>query len=63
MTINLEGKIIFITGGSSGLGYEMAKTLLFHGATVIIGARTLEKLESVYKEFSKEKKIISIKFK
>ena len=56
MAINLEGKISFITGGSSGLGYEMAKTLLFHGSTVIIGARTLEKLESVYKEFSQEKK-------
>ena len=42
MKVNLQGKIIFITGGSSGLGYEMAKTLLKHGATVIIGARNLD---------------------
>jgi NAD(P)-dependent dehydrogenase (short-subunit alcohol dehydrogenase family) len=49
--INLTGKIIFITGGSSGLGYEMSKTLLSHGATVIIGSREGPKLDNVYNEF------------
>lgn len=54
MKTNLTGKIILISGGSSGLGYEMSKTLLSHGATVIIASRTLDKLSNVYKEFSQQ---------
>ncbi|MCB0030215.1 MAG: SDR family NAD(P)-dependent oxidoreductase, partial [Anaerolineales bacterium] len=34
-----EGKVILITGGNSGLGYESALALAQAGATVIISAR------------------------
>ena len=37
------GKIIFITGANTGLGYEAAKVLAGKGARVIIGCRSLAK--------------------
>ncbi len=43
---DLKGYKALITGGSSGLGYEMAKQLLAQGATVIITARGKERLEA-----------------
>ena len=43
MNIKLKGFNVFITGGSSGIGYEMAKELLSHEATVIIAARNSDK--------------------
>ncbi len=39
-----EGKNYFITGGGSGLGFEIAKSLINSGAFVIIGGRNEEKL-------------------
>ena len=39
MKERLDGYIALITGGSSGMGFEMAKQLLSQGATVIISAR------------------------
>ena len=46
----LEGKRILVTGGGSGLGKEMAKHFLSHGAEVIICGRR----DSVLKETEKE---------
>ena len=45
MNADLKGYTAFITGGSSGLGFEMSKALLEAGATVIIAARAGERLE------------------
>ena len=46
MTMQIEkGYTVLMTGGSSGLGFEMAKALLSHGATVIVAARAGERLE------------------
>lgn len=42
---SLEGKIIVITGGSSGIGLEAAKVLSSKGAEVIIAVRNMEKGE------------------
>ncbi len=44
----LNGFTVLITGGSSGLGYEMAQMLLKHGAKVIIAARNQERLDKAY---------------
>ena len=41
-----KGKVILITGGNSGLGYESALTLARAGATVIISARNEAKGQS-----------------
>ena len=42
---NISGYVALITGGSSGIGFEMAKQLLSQGATVIIAARSGKRLE------------------
>ncbi|MCH4010041.1 SDR family NAD(P)-dependent oxidoreductase [Companilactobacillus sp.] len=54
MSINLNGYNVLITGGSSGMGYEMTKTLLSHGATVVIAARNKEKLDKAYETLNSE---------
>ncbi|KAF4470090.1 WW domain-containing oxidoreductase [Fusarium albosuccineum] len=43
----LEGKVVFITGCSSGIGVETARALFLTGATLYLTARNLEKAESV----------------
>lgn len=45
MKPDLKGYTVFLTGGSSGLGFEMAKALLLSGATVIVAARAGERLD------------------
>jgi len=44
--LNLEGKRIFITGVSAGLGVETARSLAAHGADVVRAARDLKKAEA-----------------
>ncbi len=40
---NLQGKIIIVTGGNSGLGFETVKMLSKKGATVILASRSIER--------------------
>ena len=42
---DLRGLTVFLTGGSDGMGFQMARALLTHGAAVVIAARGGEKLE------------------
>jgi len=44
---NIEGKVIVITGASSGLGEAAARHLCAEGATVVLGARRVERLKSL----------------
>ncbi|MBR3275399.1 MAG: SDR family oxidoreductase [Eubacterium sp.] len=46
--MNSKGFTVFITGGSSGLGFEMAKALLGEGATVAIAARPGARLDNAF---------------
>lgn len=46
----MKNKVIIITGGSNGMGKEMAKRFATDGASVVIIGRTLEKLEVVKAE-------------
>jgi 3-oxoacyl-[acyl-carrier protein] reductase len=39
---NLTNKVAYITGGSKGIGYGIAKTLLDHGMNVAITSRTID---------------------
>ena len=49
MTTDLKGYVALITGGSSGMDFEMAKQLLSQGATVIITARAGKRLDDAEK--------------
>ncbi|WP_447637869.1 SDR family oxidoreductase [Flavobacterium microcysteis] len=50
----LEGKVIVVTGGGSGLGKAMTKYFLELGAKVAITSRDLEKLRTTAEELEKE---------
>src|SRR4051794_5179080 len=50
----LSGKRIVITGASSGIGYAMAKALASAGATVLLTARSEERLNSAISQLQKE---------
>lgn len=50
MTANIEGKVIVITGASSGLGEAAARHLGGLGASVVLGARRIERIESLADE-------------
>ncbi|MGX7680202.1 SDR family NAD(P)-dependent oxidoreductase [Jatrophihabitans sp. DSM 45814] len=47
---DLTGKVVVITGGSRGLGKEMAFGCAYAGADVVIASRKLENCEAVAKE-------------
>jgi NADP-dependent 3-hydroxy acid dehydrogenase YdfG len=44
---NIEGKVIVITGASSGIGEATARLLAGRGARVVLGARRTDRLETI----------------
>ncbi len=46
-SIDLSGRVAFITGASSGLGAQFARTLSAAGAAVVLASRRLEKLKEL----------------
>jgi NADP-dependent 3-hydroxy acid dehydrogenase YdfG len=48
--LNVENKVIAITGASSGIGEATAKLLAANGAKVVLGARRTDKLEQIVEE-------------
>ncbi len=42
---DLSGKVIIVTGGNSGLGYESVKAFAMKGADVVLASRSTEKGE------------------
>ncbi|CDW52186.1 WW and adh short domain containing protein [Trichuris trichiura] len=40
--LNLSEKTIFITGGTSGIGFEFVKAVVVHGASVIVACRNID---------------------
>ena len=47
---NIEGKVVVITGASSGLGEAAARHLSALGATVVLGARRVHRIEALARE-------------
>jgi len=53
MTQGIEGKVVIITGGSSGLGEATARLLAARGAEVAIAARRRERLDGIVADLAK----------
>jgi NADP-dependent 3-hydroxy acid dehydrogenase YdfG len=49
---NIEGKIVVITGASSGLGEATARNLSEQGAVVVLGARRIDRINALAKELA-----------
>ncbi|HET9833292.1 MAG TPA: SDR family oxidoreductase [Vicinamibacterales bacterium] len=52
MAANIDGKIVVITGASSGLGEAAARHLCEQGASVALGARRADRLQSLARELN-----------
>ena len=49
-TLDLSGRVALITGASSGLGMQFARTLAGAGAAVVLGGRRMERLKDLRSE-------------
>ncbi|MFT7723662.1 MAG: SDR family oxidoreductase [Roseateles sp.] len=49
-SINLEGRVALVTGASSGLGAQFARTLSAAGACVVLAGRRVERLKDLRAE-------------
>lgn len=54
MSNQVQDKVVYITGGSKGIGYGIAKTLLEQGAKVAITSRHLQAAQEAAKSLSED---------
>jgi len=52
MSNNIEGKIVVITGASSGMGEATSRLLSAQAATVVLGARRADRIQSLADELN-----------
>ncbi|MBD0779935.1 SDR family oxidoreductase [Maribacter sp. ANRC-HE7] len=57
---NLRGKVAYITGGSKGIGFSVAKTLLDAGMKVAISGRNRETVESAAKQLDQGNNVLAL---
>lgn len=53
-SIDLSGRVAFVTGASSGLGAQFARVLARSGAAVVLAARRIEKLKDLRAQIEAE---------
>jgi NAD(P)-dependent dehydrogenase (short-subunit alcohol dehydrogenase family) len=57
---NLEGKVVVVTGGSRGIGLELARLLLEQKAKVVICGRKQEGLDAATSELNAGEDLLAI---
>ncbi len=60
MKFDLDGKICLVTGGSRGIGFEIAKSLLAENAKVIICGRKTDSLEKAKMALSHPESLMAV---
>jgi NADP-dependent 3-hydroxy acid dehydrogenase YdfG len=58
--MNLKDKVVYITGGSKGIGYGTAKVLLAAGMKVAISGRTLASVEDAAKSLGDNSNVLAL---
>ena len=56
MTDNIQGKVIVITGASSGMGEAAARHLADKGAKIVMAARRADRIEAIANELKQQGK-------
>lgn len=54
----LKDKVVFITGGATGIGFGICKTLGRHGAKIAMMGRRVDVLERAVKELKQSGKTV-----
>ncbi|MDO6516038.1 SDR family oxidoreductase [Zobellia uliginosa] len=58
--MDIKDKVVYITGGSKGIGYGVAAKLLASGARVAISGRTLETVQEAAKQLDAEGRVLAL---
>ena len=58
---NLKNKVVYITGGTKGIGFGVAKCLIEAGMRVAISGRNLETAENAVAELGNKDQVLAMK--
>lgn len=58
--MDLEGKVAYITGGTKGIGYGVAQSLLQQGMKVAVSGRSQERVNSAVQALGNESNVLGI---